>query len=121
MRRRSRGAGGDVLSLRVDGEAGTCPLAVVEGVSEDRDWAPLHSHPWDELTYVREGEMEFKVGDDQGTGQAGAIVSLPRHVGHSLRVPQGKARYLMVTLGAPSLAFLREIGEATPRDPASNG
>jgi hypothetical protein len=29
----------------------------------DREWAPLDSHPWDELTYVLEGEMEFTLPD----------------------------------------------------------
>ena len=106
------GAGGDQLSLRVNGEAGECPVAVVEGVSKDREWAPFHSHPWDELTYVIEGEMEFRVGDLHATGDAGTIVALPRDVPHTLRVPAGTARYLMITLGSPSVRFLQEIGEA---------
>ena len=106
------GAGGDELRLRVDGEGGECPVAVVEGTSEDREWAPFHSHPWDELTYVLEGEIEFRVGDTQALGATGAIVALPRGVPHSLRVPEGRARYLMVTLGAPSIRFLEEVGQA---------
>ena len=43
-------------------EHGPCPLTLVEDTSADREWAPLHSHPWDELTYLLEGEMEFTVG-----------------------------------------------------------
>ena len=111
------GAGGDELCLRIDGEAGECPVAVVEGVSADRGWAPAHSHPWDELTYVLEGEIEFMVGGDVAAGGPGTIVSLPRGVTHTLRVPEGTARYLMVTLGAPSITFLREIGEAYAQGP----
>ena len=72
------GAGGDELCLRIDAEDGECPVAVVEGVSADRDWAPAHSHPWDELTYVLEGEIEFVVGGEEGRGGPGTIVSLPR-------------------------------------------
>jgi mannose-6-phosphate isomerase-like protein (cupin superfamily) len=111
------GAGGDQLSLRLDGDAGECPVAVVEGVSEDRDWVPFHSHPWDEFTYVIEGEMEFRVGDTQGVGGPGAIVALPRDVPHTLRVPAGTARYLMVTFGAPSIEFLEEVGRAYAEGP----
>ena len=111
------GAGGDHLTLRVNGEGGECPVAVVEGVSEDRDWAPFHSHPWDELTYVVEGEIEFRVGDTRALGAAGTIVALPRAVPHSLRVPTGTARYLMITLGAPSVPFLQEVGEAYAAGP----
>lgn len=106
------GAGGDRLSLRVNAEGGEWPVAVVEGVSEDRGWAPFHSHPWDELTYVLEGEIEFRVGEKLATGRTGTIVALPREVPHSVRVPAGTARYLMVTMGAPSVAFLQEIGQA---------
>jgi quercetin dioxygenase-like cupin family protein len=106
------GAGGDRIALRVDADQGACPLAVVEGVSEDREWVPFHSHPWDEVTYVVEGTMEFRVGDDRASGGAGTVVSLPRGVPHSLRVPEGTARYLLITIGAPSVAFLREVGEA---------
>jgi hypothetical protein len=85
---------------------------VVEGVSQDHEWLPRHAHPWDELTYVLEGEMEFRVGDREGRGGPGTVVTLPRRVPHTLRVPEGTARYLMVTLGAPSVGFLREAGEA---------
>ncbi|MGH9278003.1 MAG: hypothetical protein ACRD12_07840 [Acidimicrobiales bacterium] len=36
------GAGGDEIRVRVAADDGACPLAVVEGLSEDHDWAPLH-------------------------------------------------------------------------------
>jgi hypothetical protein len=55
------GAGGDRLLVRLAAD-GPCPLTLVEDSSSDREWAPLHSHPWDELTYVLEGDMEFTVG-----------------------------------------------------------
>jgi hypothetical protein len=51
------GAGGDSMLIRL-ATAGPCPLTVVEDTSTDREWAPPHSHPWDELTYVLEGVME---------------------------------------------------------------
>ena len=38
--------------------------AGVEDTSVDREWAPLHSHPWDGLSYVLEGEMEVTVGGE---------------------------------------------------------
>ncbi|MGE0229292.1 MAG: cupin domain-containing protein [Dehalococcoidia bacterium] len=107
---RFAGAGGDEILVRL-GTGGSDPVTVVEGVSEDREWAPQHSHPWDELTYVLEGTIEFRVGDLRSSGGPGALVSLPRGVPHTLRVPEGEARYLMITLGAPSLGFLRDVGQ----------
>jgi quercetin dioxygenase-like cupin family protein len=109
-------AGGDQGSIRLVG-AGTDPVSVVELRSADREWAPRHSHPWDELTYVVDGTMEFQVGDQTGRGGPGALVSLPRDVPHTLRVPEGEARYVMITIGAPSVGFLREVGQAYSEGP----
>jgi mannose-6-phosphate isomerase-like protein (cupin superfamily) len=91
---------------------------VIEGISADREWAPRHAHPWDELTYVLEGLMEFRIGDQQEVGEAGALVSLPRGAPHSLRVPSGEARYLMITIGAPAADFVREVGQAYAEGPS---
>ena len=110
------GAGGDSITLRLE-TAGPDPITWVEDETEDREWAPRHAHPWDELTYVLEGEIEFRVGDEQGAGGPGTLVTLPRGVPHTLRVPEGRARFAMITIGAPSAAFLREIGEAYAEGP----
>ena len=50
-------------------------------------------------------------------GGPGTLVSLPRGVPHTLRVPSGTARFLMLTVGAPSATFLREVGEAYAAGP----
>ena len=110
------GAGGDAITLRLE-TGGTDPITWVEDETEDRDWAPRHAHPWDELTYVLEGEIEFRVGEEQGTGGPGTLVTLPAGVPHTLRVPGGRARFAMITLGAPSAGFLRDIGQAYAAGP----
>lgn len=104
-------AGGDVGYARLV-TTGSEPLTLVEFTSEDREWVPSHSHPWEELIYVLDGELDFVVGSLSQRGGAGTIQALPKGVPHSLRVPQGSARFLMITLGAPSLPFLREVGQA---------
>ena len=114
---RFAGAGGDDISIRLVTE-GDDPVTVVEATSVDRDWALRHSHPWDELFYVLEGTIELRVGDQHTMGGPGTLVSLPRGVPHSLRVPAGEARYLMITLGAPSLTFLKEIGQVYAEGPS---
>jgi mannose-6-phosphate isomerase-like protein (cupin superfamily) len=110
------GAGDDRLVVRL-ATAGPCPITLVEDTSSDREWAPLHSHPWDELTYVLEGEMEFTIGAETQVGGPGTLVSLPRGVPHTLRVPSGTARFMMLTVGAPSVEFLREVGQVYATGP----
>lgn len=113
------GAGGDAMLLRFETD-GADPVAWVEDTSEDHEWVPFHTHPWDELEYVLEGEMEFRVGDERASGGPGTLVSIPRGVPHTLRVtPGGRARFVMVTLGAPSATFLQEIGRVYAEGPTT--
>jgi mannose-6-phosphate isomerase-like protein (cupin superfamily) len=114
--RRLPGAGGDALTVRVE-TLGDDPITVVEDESVDTEPAPLHSHPWDELIYVLEGEMSLTCGDQTKVGGAGLLATLPRGVPHTLHVTKPPARFLMVTIGAPSAAFLEEVGRAYAEGP----
>lgn len=97
---------GDEVLLRV-ADAGD--VEVVEYVSSDRDGPPAHSHAWDEIEYVIEGEVEFLVGDRWSRGGPGTVQLLPRGVAHAVRIPTGTARILMITVGAPYAGFAREV------------
>jgi mannose-6-phosphate isomerase-like protein (cupin superfamily) len=105
------GAAGDTITVRLE-TLGADPITVVEDDSVDTEPAPLHSHPWDELVYVLEGEMSLTCGDRTQVGGPGLLATLPRGVPHTLHVTKPPARFLMITIGAPSAAFLREIGQA---------
>ena len=110
------GAGGDRLLARLV-TAGACPITLVEDTSADREWVPLHSHPWDELTYVLEGADGLHRRHRDRRGRARHSGQPPRGVPHTLRVPTGTARFLLLTIGAPSLDFLREVGEVYATGP----
>jgi mannose-6-phosphate isomerase-like protein (cupin superfamily) len=111
------GFGGDEILVRLQ-TAGDDPLAVIEDATGDTEPAPLHSHPWDELIYVLEGEMSLTCGDSTATGGPGTLATLPRGVPHTLHVTRPPARFLMITVGAPSAAFIREVGEAYAAGPS---
>jgi mannose-6-phosphate isomerase-like protein (cupin superfamily) len=96
---------------------GDDPITVVEDRSSDTEPLPLHSHPWDELVYVLEGEMSLTCGDETRVGGPGTLATLPRGVAHTLHVTRPPARFLMITVGAPSAAFLREVGEVYASGP----
>lgn len=96
----------DEIRLRVT-DAGE--VQVAEYRSEDREGPPAHSHPWHELEYVIEGQVEFQVGGTVTRCGPGSVQLLPAGVPHSVRVPEGSARLLMVTFGPPADAFMRDM------------
>ena len=91
---------------------GDDPITIVEDETSDTEPVPLHSHPWDELVYVLEGEMSLTCGDHTQVGGPGLLATLPRGIPHTLHVTAPPARFLMITVGAPSVAFLKEVGQA---------
>jgi quercetin dioxygenase-like cupin family protein len=97
----------DEILLRVT-EGGN--VQVIEYSSTDREGPPAHSHLWHEIEYVIEGEVEFYQHGKWVRGGAGTVQMLPAGVAHSVRIPQGTARLLMITIGAPFAGMSRELG-----------
>lgn len=84
-------------------------MQVVEYDSSDRDGPPAHYHPWHEIEYVIEGDVEFYVNGEWKGGGPGTVQMLPAGAAHSVRIPSGKARLLMITIGAPFDGFSRDL------------
>jgi mannose-6-phosphate isomerase-like protein (cupin superfamily) len=90
--------------------AGHGDIQVADYVSDDRDGPPAHSHPWDEVQIVVEGVAEFRIGDGDWTrGGSGTVQLLPQGVPHTIRVPEGRARIIQVSIGAPYDGFARDM------------
>jgi mannose-6-phosphate isomerase-like protein (cupin superfamily) len=113
---RFAGAGGDDILVRLETSADD-PVTVVEDASSDTEPVPRHSHPWDELVYVLDGEMSLTCGESMIVGGPGTLAVLPHGVPHTLHVTRPPARFLMITFGAPSAAFLREVGQTYAEGP----
>lgn len=84
-------------------------VQVIEYHSTDRDGPPAHSHPWHEVEFVIEGEVEFYLHGEWIRGGPGTVQMLPAGVAHSVRVPSGSAKLLYVTIGAPYDGLAREL------------
>jgi mannose-6-phosphate isomerase-like protein (cupin superfamily) len=90
--------------------AGHGDVQVADYTSTDRDGPPAHSHPWDEVQVVVDGEAEFRIGGgDWIRGGSGTVQLLPRSVPHSIRVREGSARIIQVSIGAPYDSFARDM------------
>jgi quercetin dioxygenase-like cupin family protein len=96
----------DMIWLRAVGHG---DIQVADYTSTDREGPPAHSHPWDEVQIVVDGEAEFFLGDTWRGGGSGTIQLLPRGIAHSVRVPAGTARILQVSVGAPYDGFARDM------------
>lgn len=96
----------DEILLRVTNHGNA---QVVEYQSTDREGPPAHYHAWDEIEYVIEGEVEFYLNGEWQRGGPGTVQMLPAGTAHSVRVPSGSARLLMITIGAPFAGFSREL------------
>ena len=61
--------------------------------------------------------MSLTCGQHTEVGGPGLLATLPRGVPHTLHVTKPPARFLMITIGAPSAAFLKDIGRAYAEGP----
>ena len=50
--------------------------------------AEPHSHPWEQINYVLEGECEFNVGDETVSASVGDIFVVPPDVPHCAEPPE---------------------------------
>lgn len=96
----------DVIMLRAVGHG---DIQVADYTSTDRDGPPAHSHPWDEVQIVVDGTAEFLVDGRWQGGGPGTVQLLARGRPHSVRVPDGTARILQVSIGPPYDGFARDM------------
>jgi hypothetical protein len=61
------------------------------------------------VEFVIEGEVEFYVNGTWTRGGPGTVQMLPAGASHSVRVPNGTARLLYVTIGALYDGMAREL------------
>ncbi|WP_066554687.1 cupin domain-containing protein [Croceicoccus bisphenolivorans] len=70
------------------------PDAFAEVAASDGT-APCHSHPFDMMIYVIEGELRFRAGDKDHYLSGGDFIYVPRDVLHGGRPANGKPVHLM--------------------------
>ena len=96
----------DLVRLLVTGNG---DVQVADVTSTDRVGPPVHTQQWHEVQYVIEGEAEFWLDGGWHRVGAGGVQVLPAGVPHTVRVPEGEARILLVTMGAPFDTFIRDM------------
>ncbi|HET8678466.1 MAG TPA: cupin domain-containing protein [Blastocatellia bacterium] len=83
--------------LTKDQSGGSLAVSEVYNANASTDWGPGHVHTReDEIWYVIEGELSFKVGGRTATAGPGTLVFAPRGVPHQYIVSKAPARYLLI-------------------------
>ena len=100
---------GEHVTVLASGEA-TQGYEIFLQRGPDGSGPPPHSHPWDEAPIVVDGEAEFRLGVGEWIrAGSGSVQLLPKGVPHAIRVPEGIARIIQVSIGAPYDAFARDM------------
>ena len=107
----------NLVHIRVDGDASSGALALMDARGRRGDMPPLHVHRRDDETfYVLEGELKLFVADEEIVLGPGEAAFAPRDVPHAYRVESDEAHWLVITGPAGFDAFVREVSEPAPAD-----
>jgi quercetin dioxygenase-like cupin family protein len=92
------GPAGGPLTFKVRGEQSGGAMTAIENLIAPGDGPPLHVHRGEnEAWYVIEGELRFRLGEDEASAPAGSFVFVPRGTPHCFQNPGDRpARILVV-------------------------
>jgi quercetin dioxygenase-like cupin family protein len=108
--------GGGVWTWKSSSEDG-CGLHVVEVDMDGGKCTPLHVHPVAESMWVLEGQLRYRIGDDDVELGVGDFVMVPADVPHAFIVVSEKARVLAIQPGHDCEAFY--LGASEPLEGSS--
>jgi quercetin dioxygenase-like cupin family protein len=104
------------VTIRVSSQDGSDGISVLEHRASQGDSPPLHvHHAEDEIFHVLEGEVRYRVGDQERLARAGETLLTPKGLPHTYRVESAEARMLTITKGEFE-NFVRAFGRPAERD-----
>ena len=106
---------GDIRTIKAGGEETGHELTVLEQVVAAGAASPLHRHPYQEVFYVLEGELEFTglENDERVTftvGTGGTVHAAPGAAHGYRNAGREPARFLAITQPAGAEGFFEEVG-----------
>jgi quercetin dioxygenase-like cupin family protein len=104
------------VTIRVSSQDGSDGISVLEHRASQGDSPPLRiHHDEDEIFHVLEGEVRYRVGDQERLARAGETLLTPKGIPHTYRVESAEARMLTITRGEFE-NFIRAFGRPAERD-----
>ncbi len=104
------------VTIRVSSQDGSDGISVLEHRASQGDSPPLHvHHAEDEIFHVLEGEVRYRVGDQERLARAGETLLTLKGIPHTYRVESAEARMLTITKGEFE-NFVRAFGRPAERE-----
>jgi quercetin dioxygenase-like cupin family protein len=105
------------VRVRSQAARGEQAASLIEHRMPRGDSPPLHRHEReDEVFHILEGEIRFRVGDQEILARAGDTLVGPKGVAHTFRVESEEARFLTLATAGDFEAMMREVAR-----PAGDG
>ena len=98
------------VTIRISSRDGSDGISVLEHRASQGDSPPLHiHHDEDEIFHVLEGEVRYRVRDQEHRASTGETLLTPKGIPHTYRVESAEARMLTITRGEFE-TFIRAFG-----------
>jgi mannose-6-phosphate isomerase-like protein (cupin superfamily) len=105
-----------LITIRVSSDDGSDTVSVLEHLASRGDSPPLHvHHTEDEIFHILEGELRFRVGDDELHARAGQTLLAPKGVPHTYFVESERGRWLVSTAHGDFERFVRSFSRPAQR------
>jgi quercetin dioxygenase-like cupin family protein len=88
--------GGGVWTWKVSEAESDGELSLVEVMMEGGKRTPLHTHPIAESHWILEGEVRYRIADDEVDVREGDLVMVPPGMPHAFLVQSARARMLTI-------------------------
>lgn len=84
-----------------------------EFVATENNPVPLHSHPWDEVSYLLAGEVDMQIEEQIVRATPGYFIDLPAGAAHAFTVCSPQAKFLVGVSNAIAAQFMEEMAQAS--------
>jgi quercetin dioxygenase-like cupin family protein len=104
------------VTIRISSRDGSDGISVLEHRASKGDSPSLHiHHDEDEIFHILEGEVRYRVEDQERRASAGETLLTPKGIPHTYKIESPEARILTITRGVFE-SFIRALGR-----PAEHG
>jgi quercetin dioxygenase-like cupin family protein len=106
-----------LVTVRVSSEEGSDGVSMLENFAPRGASPPLHVHyTEDEIFHILEGQLRFRVNDEELRLGAGQTLLAPKGVPHTYIVESERARWLVTTAHGDFERFVRSFSRPAERD-----